>query len=96
MNVLLNLTTRTRLFFGFGLILLLLLAVLATAYRGVAAMQTSQEILYNRDFADAVNLMEFRDRINAMPASLLNMMLLSLRSEQEKWHNDIKTTRFRY
>ena len=35
MNVFLNLTTRTRLFFGFGLILLLLLAVIATAYRGM-------------------------------------------------------------
>lgn len=90
MNIFLNLTTRTKFFLGFGLILLLLLAVIATAYRGVTAMQISQERLYDRDFADAINLMELRTNINGMRASLLNMMIESRRPEQEKWHNDVK------
>jgi len=75
---------------GFGLIILLLVGVIATAYRSITAMQTSQEVLYSRDFADAVDLMAVRSNINGARAALLNMMLLSQRSEQENWHNDIK------
>lgn len=90
MNLFLNLTTRNKLFIGFGLMILLLACVIATAYRSIAAMQASQEMLYNRDFANAVNLLEFRTMNNRVRADLLAMMLLSQRSEQDEWRNDLK------
>lgn len=90
MNAFLSLTTRTKLVFGFGLILLLLLAVMATAYQGITTIQTAQERLYNRDFADTANLLEIRTKNNRVRADILNMMLLSKRSDQEVWHKDLK------
>ncbi|MDP1721288.1 MAG: MCP four helix bundle domain-containing protein, partial [Candidatus Nanopelagicaceae bacterium] len=90
MNLFLNLTTRNKLFFTFGLMILLLSCVTATAYRSITAMQSSQEILYSRDFADTVDLMEIRGMNNRVRADILNMMLLSKRSGQEEWHNDLK------
>lgn len=91
MTILLNLTTRTKLFFGFGLILILLLIVIATAYQNISVIQASQERIYNRDFADAVNLLEIRTKNNRVRADILNMMLLSNQPEQQKeWHNDLK------
>jgi len=69
--------------------ILLLIGVISTAYRNITAMQASQELLYNRDFSDAVDLMAIRSNINGARAALLNM-LLSERHEQEQWHNDIK------
>jgi len=89
LNLFLNLTTRNKLFLGFGLMILLLSGVISTAYRNITAMQASQELLYNRDFSDAVDLMAIRSNINGARAALLNM-LLSERHEQEQWHNDIK------
>ncbi len=90
MNLFLNLTTRNKLFFTFGLMILLLSCVTVTAYRSIVAMQASQEILYQRDFADAVNLTDIQCKINRVRADILNMMLLSKRSGQEEWHNDLK------
>lgn len=90
MNLFLNLTTRNKLFFGFGLMILLLVGVIAIAYRNIAAMQASQEVLYNRDFADNVDFQDFRAKNNRVRADLLTMMFLSQGPEQENWHNDIK------
>lgn len=85
MNVFLNLTTRTKLFFGFGLILFLLLVVIAAIYRSTAVMQASQELFYNLDFADTVKLMKIRSTDN-----LIHVDILAKSSEQKKWHNDLK------
>jgi Four helix bundle sensory module for signal transduction len=74
MNEFLNVTIRTRLVLGFGLIILLLLSVMATAYRTIGAMQISQERLYSRNLADAINLTEFRSMNNRARADLLTMM----------------------
>ncbi|MGR9012269.1 MAG: methyl-accepting chemotaxis protein [Gammaproteobacteria bacterium] len=93
MNLFLNLTTRNKLFFAFGLMVLLLFGVTAIAYRGIMAMQVSQETLYYRDFIDAVNLMEIRAKNNRVRADILNMMVLSKRSDQEKWYSDLIESR---
>ncbi len=90
MNLFLNLTTRNKLFFSSSLMILLLLGVIATAYRNIVAMQVSQEVLYNRDFADVVNFLEYRTMNNRVRADLLTMMILPQGAEQEKWHNDLK------
>lgn len=90
MNLFLNMITRNKLLLGFGLVMLLLVGVIAIAYRSITAMQSSQEILYHRDFADSVNLMTLRSKINGERAALLNMMLLKQSSEQAKWQDDIK------
>lgn len=79
----LDLTTRGKLFAGFGLMIVFLATVIATAYTGIAAIQASQKSLYQEDFANALDLMSLR-------VALLNMMLLARQSDREIWHQDIK------
>src|SRR3990170_797214 len=83
-------STRMKLFFGFGLIIVLLLIVTATAYRSITAIEDSQQRLYEVNFADAVDLLELRSDENGIRAAQLDMMLSARRSDQEAWHRDIQ------
>lgn len=86
----LNLSTRVKLVFGFGLMMLFLAAVIASAYATITAIQESQHRLYEVDFADAVDLMAVRNYQNRMRAAQGAMLLESKRSRQDVWHQDIK------
>ncbi|MBI3068028.1 MAG: MCP four helix bundle domain-containing protein [Betaproteobacteria bacterium] len=77
-----DLATRTKLLVGFGLIVLFLLAVIASAYVTITAMQASQKRLYEREFENAVDLKDVRSNQNAVRADILAMMFLTRRSEQ--------------
>ena len=52
----LNLATRTKLFFGFGLMIIVLGIVVVTAYKVISAIQESERAIYEEDFATAVDL----------------------------------------
>ncbi|MFZ2207972.1 MAG: methyl-accepting chemotaxis protein, partial [Porticoccaceae bacterium] len=86
----LDLTTRGKLFAGFGTMIVFLAIVIATAYMGIAAIQVSQKRLYQEDFANAMDLMSLRTQQNGVRVALLNMMLLARQSDREIWHQDIK------
>ena len=84
----LDLTTRGKLFAGFGLMIVLLAAAIASAYLGIAAIQASQKSLYQEDFANAVDLMKLRVEQNGVRAAQLTMMVLPSRPDQERWRQD--------
>ena len=86
----LNLSTRNKLFIGFGLVIVCLATVTVTAYQGIAAIQAAQQKLYQEEFANAQDLMKLRANQNGMRASLLSMMLVTKRSDQEIWQQDVK------
>ena len=86
----LDLATRGKLFVGFGLMLAFLAIVIVTAYLGISAIQVSQKNLYQRDFANAVDLLKLRTDQNGIRAALLSMLLATERSDQEPWHQEIK------
>jgi len=86
----LNLTTRNKLFLGFGLMIAFLAIVIATAYRGIATIQASQHSLYQKEFANTVDLMTMRSDENGVRAALLEMLVATTRADQESWHQDIK------
>ena len=86
----LGLTTRGKLFAGFGLIIVFLATVIVTAYLGITAIQASQKRLYQEDFANAMDLMALRAEQNGVRVALLNMMLLARQSDREIWQQDIK------
>src|SRR5918996_778870 len=90
MNWFLDLTTRTKLFVSFGVMIVLLAVVMLTAYRGITAIATSQQNLYAQEFANAVDLKDIRANQNGMRAALLTMMLVSQRSDQEALHQETK------
>ncbi|HEY8887558.1 MAG TPA: MCP four helix bundle domain-containing protein, partial [Gallionella sp.] len=83
-------TTRNKLFLGFGLMIAFLAIVIATAYRGIATIQASQHSLYQKEFANTVDLMTMRSDENGVRAALLEMLVATTRADQESWHQDIK------
>jgi methyl-accepting chemotaxis protein len=89
MNWFLNLTTRKKLFLGFGLMVLLLVIVFVTAYNGVAQIQESQIGLFKVDFTAATELLEMRADQNRIRAQMLEMMLVKDRVKQQALEEDI-------
>jgi methyl-accepting chemotaxis protein len=86
----LNLTTRNKLFLGFGLMIVFLATVIVTAYQGIAAIQAAQQKLYQEEFANAQDLMELRADENGVRAAVLDMLVVTKQSDREAWHQDIK------
>jgi methyl-accepting chemotaxis protein len=86
----LDLTTRAKLFLGFGLMIAFLATVIVAAYIGIAAIQESQKRLYREDFANAIDLKDIRTDQQAERAVVLAMMLLTKRHEQEAVQREIK------
>jgi methyl-accepting chemotaxis protein len=86
----LNLTTRNKLFLGFGLMIALLAVVITFAYQGIATIQAAQQKLYQEEFANAQDLMKLRADENGVRAATLDMLVVTKRSAQEVWHQDIK------
>jgi methyl-accepting chemotaxis protein len=92
MNWLLNLTTRSKFFLAFGLLLLLLATVMASAYWGVTSVQQSQKSLYEDDFSDVSDVQEVLANLDENRATVLRMILLTQRTEQEALHKTMGET----
>ena len=91
MEILLNLSTRTKLLLSFALPLLLLLLVAANAYRSISILQETQRTVYNNEFADALELFKFRAESNALRSSMLSM-LYGRREDQALWQQDMRVS----
>jgi methyl-accepting chemotaxis protein len=79
----LDLRTRSKLFAGFGLMIVFLAAAIASAYLGISAIQESQKNLYEEDFANERDLLALRVNYNGMRVLMLEAQLLSKRAEQD-------------
>jgi methyl-accepting chemotaxis protein len=88
----LNLTTRAKLFFGFGLITMLLIISISMAYRIISTIQQSQTVLVEKDFTMVVDLLEIRAYENRLRAKFLEMSLKTERSDQEALEHEIRTS----
>ncbi len=86
-----NLRTRSKLFLGFGLMVVFLAVVIQSAYSGIAAMRQSQRTLYEEEFAIAARLAEVRSLLEAVRTQLLTMMSVDNRSEQQSVHENIES-----
>jgi len=85
-----NISTRTKLFVGFGLMIIFLAIVIITGYNSIKTIQKSQEELYRTDFSVAINLVEMRSGQNRARAQLLEMMMTDDRKKQQALEQDIK------
>ncbi len=86
----LNLSTRNKLFLGFGSMIVFLALVTLSAYRGIVMIQATQHSLYRKEFANTVDLMTMRSDENGVRADLLEMLSAATRTDRESWHKDIK------
>ena len=85
-----NLSTRAKLFFGFGLMLIFLIIVIIAAYRNITLIRESQRTMFEDDMAAVVNLLELRSDLNRNRALVLEMMVMTKRSDQETLERDIR------
>ncbi len=87
----LDLTTRGKLFAGFGLMIVFLATVIATAYTGIASVQASQKRLYQQEFANVMDLLSLRADENDTRAAMLSLMSATTPTTQDAWRQDIKS-----
>ncbi len=93
MKKFIDLSTRAKLAFGFGLLLPLLFLVAGLAYFTLTAIQKSQRELYDIHFTEVIDLMEIRADLNRNRASMLEMMVTTDRSRQQALEKDIRDRR---
>ena len=86
----LDLATRVKLMIGYGLMIIFLVITIVTAYANITAIQRAQKSLYQEEFTNATDLLALRSNENGARAALLTMMVVTKRSDQEVWHQDIK------
>lgn len=79
----LDMTTHHKLLISFGIVILLLLIVIGTAFKSVTTMQAIQEALYSQEFADALAIKDIRAQQNALRANIAYMMLVKNSNERE-------------
>ncbi|MBZ0090625.1 MAG: methyl-accepting chemotaxis protein, partial [Sulfuricellaceae bacterium] len=87
----LNLSTRGKLFLGFGLMIVFLATVIAAAYTGIASVQASQKHLYQQEFANVIDLLNLRSDENGTRAAMLSLMSASTSAARDAWRHDIKS-----
>ncbi|MDA8108099.1 MAG: methyl-accepting chemotaxis protein, partial [Betaproteobacteria bacterium] len=85
----LNLSTRRKLLLGFALMAALVAVVAAAAFLAIVQLRDSQRRIFERDFANAVDLMQLRSEENCVRASLLAMLVSTQASERDVWSRGI-------
>jgi methyl-accepting chemotaxis protein len=86
----LNFSVRAKVSVAMGLMVLLLGIVIFTAYSSIKSIEQSEARLYEKEFANATDLLEDLRYQNAIRAAQLDILILTNRSEQETWHQEIK------
>lgn len=71
----LDLTTRAKLFLGFGMIIVLMSIALIAAYNGISGIELSQRNLFENEFKTAVTLKDIRANQNGMTGAAMHMIL---------------------
>ena len=77
----LDLSTHAKLYLSFGLIVVLLSVVAASAYRSISLIQDSQKALYEDEFTDVLNIKQIRANQLANRADMLALMVPGSRAE---------------
>jgi methyl-accepting chemotaxis protein len=85
-----NLTTRNKLFLGFGLIILFMIMIIIESYTTISAMQMSQQHIYEKEFSTEIDLKDIRSNQNAIKANLLAMMLAQDNEALQVFEQDIE------
>lgn len=78
-----NININNKLLIGFGVLIVILAGVIFTAYRGIREIQTSQNTLYESQFANATDLLNLRSNLNGIRAEVFAMSTSTERSEWE-------------
>ena len=86
----LNLSTRGKLFIGFGLLIVLLGVVSTVAYRGISSIELSQKAVFEGNFADNVDVGRLTSDLSETRALLLQMVLTNKAAERQSYLQTMK------
>jgi methyl-accepting chemotaxis protein len=89
----LDMSMRTKLLTGFGLIIALLAVTAGAAWFAIGEMRESQRNVIERDFFVATNLLDIKAAQNRARALFLDMSLKTRRPEQEAIEREIQAGR---
>jgi methyl-accepting chemotaxis protein len=90
MKYFINLSTRAKLMLSFGLILLMFTAVIIIAYRSIKDITQSEKDLRDVNFQIALDLFQLRSHQNHQAMRMLEMMLVTEKSDQEAKEQDVR------
>src|SRR4030067_1905906 len=85
-----DLSTRMKLFLGFGMVIALLIAVIVTAKRGISALEKSQKDIVTMEYANHSDIVALNANESGVRMALLMMMSASDRAGKELWHQRVK------
>ena len=85
-----NLSTRSKLLCGFGLIVLLLALVVIVAYGGIRTIQEGYKSVIKEEVEVVANLIEFRANLNHQKLAMLKMVFSNDKREQNSIEKDVK------
>jgi methyl-accepting chemotaxis protein len=85
-----NLSTRAKLFVGFGVVIVFLIVVMATAQKGISRIMEFQRDIFYVEFANSVDLLRLRSDEDAIRLALITMINAAERTGKEQLHQAVK------
>lgn len=90
MNRFADMSTKSKLILGFGIMWLLLALVIFAGYASIGNITRSEKELYEKQFTFALELRELRSHQNFNRSQMLEMMMITNRSAQEEIRKSIE------
>lgn len=84
-----NLRIKSKLFLSFGLILLLMIILLLFAYKNIIDLQKTQQELFDKNFNNAVELMNLKSNITRQRSNSISMLV----SKNNNFIKDLESER---
>lgn len=85
----LNLSTRSKLFLSFGVMIVFVGGVITTGYFAITGLQASQQALYQEDLANLRDLKSLRALQNQIRAEMLEAQLVNTPAKRERLLKDV-------
>src|SRR3990167_10673262 len=86
-----NVSTRSKLFLGFGTVIAMLVVISVVSKTGLSSIEGSQKIIFEKEFANSTNLLRLKAEYDEIRMALLSMMSAPDQDVEERWHQNIKT-----
>src|SRR3989339_1283673 len=90
-----NLSTRTKLFFGFGFLVALFIISMILIYKNIEEIRITQQQTFDREFKLTNDLIELRSELNRQRASMLELLLTDSLPKQSALKEEINNREVR-
>ncbi|MDP2689814.1 MAG: methyl-accepting chemotaxis protein [Deltaproteobacteria bacterium] len=85
-----NLSTRNKLFIGFGITISLMILIILTAISGMNSLERAQNEIFENDFRNSVDLQILDTSESEVRNALLMMSMVSGKANKEHWHSRVE------